>query len=83
MSQVYSLAASTSQQSATTNWDFCVICQEQTAESLTSPAHYKWQDIGRGYRTLAENLVNFSELDMLPRSLSEVGLMKVKVLRQP
>ena len=46
-----------------------MIYQEQTAESLTSPAHSKRQDIGRGYRTLAENLVKFSELDMLPRSL--------------
>ncbi len=61
--------ASTSQQAAHTNWKLCVICQEQTTESLTSPAHSKRQDIGRGYKSLAENLVKFNELGNLPRTL--------------
>ena len=61
--------ASTSQQAAHTNWELCVICQEQTTESLTSPAHSKRQDIGRGYKSLAANLVKFNELGKLPRTL--------------
>ena len=46
--------ASTSQQPADTNWDLCVICQEETAESLTSPLHSRRKDIGKGYQSLAE-----------------------------
>ena len=61
--------ASTSQQPADTNWDLCVICQEETAESLTSSLHSRRKDIGKGYQSLAENLVTFDELGKLPRTL--------------
>ena len=58
--------ASTSQQPAETNWELCVICQEETAESLISPL---LQDIGKGYQSLADNLAKFDELEKLPRTL--------------
>ena len=61
--------ASTSQQAVQTNWELCVICQEQTTESLTSPAHSERQDTGRGYKSLADNLVKLNELGELPRTL--------------
>ena len=43
--------------------------QEETAESLTSPLHSKRKDVGKGYHSLAENLVKFNELGKLPRAL--------------
>ena len=60
---------SSSQQPAGTNWELCVICQEVTAEPLTSPLNSKRNDIGKGYQSLAENLVKFDELGKLPRTL--------------
>ena len=49
--------AATSQQPTTTDWELCVVCQEVKGEPLTSPSLSKWQDVGRGYKTLAENLI--------------------------
>jgi len=60
---------SSSQQLAETNWELCVVCQEVTAEPLTSPLHSKRKDIGKGYQSLAENLIKFDELGKLPRTL--------------
>ena len=57
--------ASTSQHPADINWELCVVCQENTAESLTSPLHSKRKDVGKGYQSLAENLVKFKELGKL------------------
>ena len=51
------------------NWELCVICQKQTSESLTSPTLSRRHDIGRGYKSLAENLFKFNELGKLPKSL--------------
>lgn len=58
-----------SQQPADTNWKLCIICQEETAESLTSPLQSKRKDVGQGYHLLAENLLKFDELGKLPRTL--------------
>ena len=57
--------ASTSQQPAETNWELCVICQEETAVSLISPLLSKRKDIGKGYQSLADNLAKFNELGKL------------------
>ena len=64
--------ACTSQQPAEhrTNWELCVICQEETVEPLTSPLLSKRKDVGKGYQSLAENLVKFNKLRKLPRTLS-------------
>ena len=37
-----------------------------TAEPLNSPLNLKRKDIGKGYQSLAENLVKFDELGELP-----------------
>ena len=65
-----------SQQSTCTNWELCIISQEITAEPLTSsfnskkpPFNSKKKDTGKGYHSLAENLVKFDELGKLPRTL--------------
>lgn len=60
---------SASNQPAETNWELCVICQEETAESLISPLSSKRKDLGKGYQSLAENLAKFDELGRLPRTL--------------
>ena len=61
--------ASTSQHSADINWELCVLCQEQTAESLISPLQSKIRDVGKGYQSLAENLIKFNELNKLSKTL--------------
>ena len=53
----------------TTNWKLCVLCQEETSESLTSPAVSKRKDVGRVYKVLAENLTKFDALGTLPTTL--------------
>lgn len=40
-----------------------------TAEPLTSSLNSKRKDVGKGYQSLAENLVKFDELGELPRTL--------------
>ena len=57
-----------SQQPTSTNWELCVICQETTAEPLTSPLNSKRKDVGKGYQSLAENLVKFIKLGELLRT---------------
>ena len=64
-----STKASTSQESADTNGELCVICQEETAEALTSTLHSERKDVGKGYQSLAENLIRFDALGKLPRTL--------------
>ena len=63
------LSLNLSQQSTSTNWELCIICQELAAEPLTSPLNSKRKDTGKGYHSLAENLVKFDELGELPRTL--------------
>ena len=52
-----------------TNWKLCVICQEDTAESLVCSANTKCSNIESGYKTLAVNLMQFGELGLLPVTL--------------
>ena len=49
-----------------TDWNLCVLCQEKTEEILQCPAESKRPDVGAGYRTLAQNIIRFSELDNMP-----------------
>ena len=51
-----------------TNWNRCVLCQEETPEALQCPANSKRHDVGvgAGYSTLSANLIRFSELNQLP-----------------
>lgn len=49
-----------------TNWNRCVLCQEETPEVLQCPANSKRHDVGAGYSTLSANIIRFSELNQLP-----------------
>ncbi|XP_076031372.1 uncharacterized protein LOC143019540 isoform X1 [Oratosquilla oratoria] len=53
----------------TTNWNLCIICQDDTKETLTRPLQSKRKDVGSGYSSLAENLIRFNELKELPCTL--------------
>lgn len=55
-----------------TNWKLCAICQEETSEPLTCPSKSKRKDLGSGYSSLAENLVEFHELKQLPFQLERL-----------
>ena len=52
-----------------TNWKLCLLCQEETTESLVCPVLSKHRDPGSGYTTMAANLVKFDELGKLPRTV--------------
>ena len=52
-----------------TNWKLCLVCQEETTESLVCPVLSKRRDPGSGYTTMAANLVKFDELGKLPRTV--------------
>jgi len=62
-------ASSTSQQPSPTNWQLCVLCQEDKSEALTCPSLSKRADKGSGYSSLATNLIKFGELGQLPPKL--------------
>lgn len=57
---------STSTEASKTDWSICVLCQENNAEVLQCPAESKRSDVGAGYRTLAENLLKFNDLNCMP-----------------
>ncbi len=59
----------TSGQCLTTNWDHCVLCQEETVEILKCPAISARGTEGAGYKTLAENLEAFDRISCLPGTL--------------
>ena len=63
---------STSRQSDfTMNLNLCVLCQTDTGEVLLCPARSKNQNnIGAGYRYVADSFVKFYEIDALPFSIS-------------
>ena len=42
---------------------------EETTEALTSPLHSKRKDVGKGYQSLANNLIRFDTVGKLPRTL--------------
>ena len=52
-----------------TDWDKCVICQQITIEALKCPTASKRNIDGAGYRTLADNLLAFKEIDCLPSNM--------------
>ena len=52
-----------------TNWKLCLVCQEETTESLVCPVLSKRRDPGSGYTTIAAKVVKFDELEKLPRTV--------------
>ena len=54
-----------------TNWDICVLCQEDTGEPLQCPLRAKRQSkVGTGYSSLAENLLQFQTLQHVPLDIN-------------
>lgn len=57
------------------NWDCCILCQDSTkSEPLQCPIDSKRQDVGAGYKSLADNLMKFAEIDALPNSVNLASL---------
>lgn len=52
-----------------TNWDKCVLCQEDTSEKLLCPAEVTSRTSGSGYQTLAHNLLAFNKIGCLPKTI--------------
>jgi hypothetical protein len=48
------------------DWRLCVICQLSTDEILQCPAESTRSDIGAGYKSFANNLVKFRDINNLP-----------------
>ena len=48
------------------DWKLCVICQLKTNEPLQCPANSKRSDLGAGYKSLADNIKSFQDLDEIP-----------------
>jgi len=42
-----------------TNWNLCVLCQENTTAALECPAKSKRPLVGSGYKSLAKHLIQF------------------------
>ena len=55
-----------------TNWKLCVICQEEKDKQLTCPSKSKRKDVGSGYSSLAEKLIEFNALGQLPFNLERL-----------
>ena len=56
-------------ETVTFNWTICILCQKDTKEPLQCPAHTKRKDVGAGYKSIAEHLVMFQEINALPWDL--------------
>ena len=58
------------QEQLETEWSLCVICQDKRSmDNLVCPGQSKRKDVGIGYKSLAENLIKFDELNLLPKTL--------------
>lgn len=53
-----------------TDWGKCFLCQENTCEVLKCPADSKRSRDGAGYKTLADNLLGFKEINCLTPTIS-------------
>lgn len=59
-----------SKPSPTTNWEVCVLCQEETDEPLQCPLRSTKSSHGSGYTSLAEDLHLFQGLQHMPLNLN-------------
>lgn len=84
MSKVYKLVESeitlgdsSSSQNWEIDWTKCIICQEESNESLRCPTgSSNTSTAGAGYKSFAENLQNFNKIGALPKSLKVFRLLK-------
>lgn len=52
-----------------TNWELCILCQEDTGAALQCPINSRKAPIGSGYVSLATYLTTFSELGQVPMNI--------------
>ena len=52
-----------------TDWNKCILCQEDTTEILWCPAESTCDQKGAGYATMADLLQGFCDIGCLPKSL--------------
>ena len=52
-----------------TNWELCVLCQEDTGVALQCPVNSVRAPIGNGYISLASHLTKFCELGHMPMNI--------------
>jgi len=63
------------------DWQRCIFCQKVYRNEKTScPAESKRTDAGVGYKTVAEIITGFIQLNQLPESLSSLVGFWVSVL---
>lgn len=53
-----------------TNWELCVLCQSETGAQLECPAKSTTSAIGNGYKSLANNIIQFQELGHIPMGIN-------------
>lgn len=58
----------------TTNWELCVLCQEDTGVVLQCPVNSRRGPIGNGYISLAGHLAKFYELGQMPMNIDTARL---------
>jgi hypothetical protein len=51
-----------------TNWELCVLCQEDTGTALQHPYAAKGK-AGIGYKSIADHLTSFNELGHMPMNV--------------
>ena len=52
------------------DWGRCIFCQNVTPKNKTTcPADSKRSDVGSGYKTLAEIVSGYREIDSLPKNV--------------
>lgn len=51
------------------DWSKCIICQNKTKENLQCPTNSKRKSGSIGYKTLAQNLLDFKSIDKIPEGL--------------
>ena len=66
-------AKPTSEKPRVVQWELCILCQQNTGEKVQFPNQRKGEQGEApvaGYRTLAENLHEFNNLGLLPRTIN-------------
>jgi len=65
------------------DWGRCIFCQNAnpTMKTTCCPADSKSSDLGSGYKTLAEIVLGYHEIDKLPKKYLLIFGMKVMGLK--
>ena len=64
------LPSTSGRQSLDVDWTQCVLCQQDTEETLICPGFSRKQATGAGYKTLADSLLAFDRIVCLPKTIN-------------